>query len=53
MTDLEKLEEYVQKWKNHIQFLKIVKNSNINKETIELWEKKIEFNFKNLIRSSL
>ena len=53
MINVEQLEEYIQKYKNHLEFLRIIKNSNIDKETIQLWENKIEYNFKNLIKSSL
>ena len=46
MVDYEKLEEYLQKWINHLRFMEIVRKSNINKEVIDIWEKKINFNFK-------
>ena len=53
MINIEKLEDYIEKYKNHLKFLQVIKESNINNETITLWENKIEYTFKTLIKSSL
>ena len=48
MINYEKL-EYLQKWINHLRFMKIVKKSNINK-VINMWENKINVNFKERLK---
>ena len=53
MVDNEKLEEYLQKWINHLRFMDIVRKSNINKEVVDIWEKKINFNFKDKIEETI
>ena len=53
MIDNNKLEEYLQKWINHLRFMKIVKKSNINKEVINIWENKINVNFKEKIEETI
>ena len=53
MVDNEKLEEYLQKWINHLRFMDIVRKSNINKEVVDIWEKKINFNFKEKIEETI
>lgn len=53
MVDNEKLEEYLQKWINHLRFMEIVRKSNITKEVVDIWEKKIHFNFKEKIEETL
>lgn len=53
MVDYEKLEEYLQKWINHLRFMDIVKKSNINKEVVNIWENKINLNFKEKIEETL
>lgn len=53
MKDIENLQSIIQRWKNHIGFLKIIKKSNIEKEIIIDWEKKINLTFKNLLTSKL
>ena len=53
MVDYEKLEEYLQKWINHLRFMEIVKKSNINKEVVNIWENKINFNFKEKIEETI
>ena len=53
MVDYEKLEEYLQKWINHLRFMEIVRKSNINKDVVDVWEKKINFNFKSKIEETM
>jgi len=53
MVDYEKLEEYLQKWINHLRFMEIVRKSNINKEVVDVWEHKINFNFKAKIEETI
>ena len=53
MIDYEKLEEYLQKWINHIRFMDTVRKSNINKDILHIWEKKINFNFKEKIEETI
>ena len=53
MVDNEKLEEYLQKWINHLRFMEIVRKSNIKKEVVDIWEKKINFNFKEKIEETI
>ena len=53
MIDYKKLEEYLQKWINHLRFMEIVKKSNINKEVVDVWENKINFNFKEKIEETI
>ena len=53
MVDYEKLEEYLQKWINHIRFMDTVRKSNINKDILDIWEKKINFNFKEKIEETI
>lgn len=53
MVDNDKLEEYLQKWINHLRFMEIVKKSNINKELVDVWEHKINFNFKEKIEETI
>ena len=45
MCNNDKLEYYLQKWINHLRFMEIMRKSNINKDIIDIWEKKIHFNF--------
>ena len=51
MIDIETIQSIIQRWKNHIGFLDVIKKSNIDKEKIEDWEKIIHFKFKNLLKS--
>lgn len=53
MVDNGKLEEYLQKWINHLRFMEIIRKSNITKEFIDMWEKKIHFNFSEKIKETL
>ena len=53
MVNNEKLEEYLQKWINHLRFMDIVRKSNINKDVVDIWEKKINFNFKEKIEETI
>ena len=53
MIDIETIQSIIQRWKNHIGFLDVIKKSNIDKEKIEDWEKRIHFTFKNLLKSKL
>jgi hypothetical protein len=53
MINIETLQGIIQRWKNHIGFLDVIKKSNIDKEKIEDWEKRIHFTFKNLLKSKL
>ena len=51
--EINNLQMIIQRWKNHIGFLDVIKKSNIEKEKIIDWEKKINFTFKNMIMSKL
>jgi hypothetical protein len=50
---LEDLEEFVWRWKNHKKMLRIIYESNIDKEIIARWEAQIDECFREKIKSSL
>jgi hypothetical protein len=47
------LEEFVWRWKNHKKMLRIIYESNIDKEIISRWEAQIDECFREKIKSSL
>lgn len=51
--DFEILEEMIWRWKNHYKMLKIISQSNIAKDQVELWKNQIDSCFIEKIRSKL
>lgn len=50
---IDEIEELLKRWKNHINFLSIIKKSNIEKEVVDEWETRINSLFKFKIKSKL
>ena len=50
---LEDLEEFVWRWKNHKKMLDIIYKTNIDKETVRIWETQIDECFREKIKSRL
>ena len=50
---LEELEEFIWRWNNHKQILKIINNSNIESEIVKKWEYRIDQCFSEKIKSKL
>lgn len=50
---LEDLEEFVWRWKNHKKMLKVIYDSNIDKEIVKRWEAQIDECFREKIKSNL
>lgn len=55
MTDLklDKLEEYVWRWKNHYKMLETLKQAQIDDQQLKLWKNQIDECFRNKIKSKL
>ena len=55
MTDLkiEKLEEYVWRWKNHYKMLNTLEKTNLDKEQLKIWKNQIDECFREKIKSKL
>ncbi len=51
--NVDKLEEYIWRWKNHYKMLETIGKSNIDKEQLTLWKNQIDECFRNKIKSKL
>ena len=50
---VDEVMDIIQRWKNHLRFLAIIRTSNIEKEVVDDWEERINVTFKQKIRSKL
>ena len=50
---IEEVYDILQKWKNHIGFIKKIRSSNIEKDVVDEWEERINILFRNKIKSKL
>lgn len=50
---LEEIEDYIIRWKKHNKIIKFLKESNVNKGEIEIWENQINLYFNKEIKSKL
>ena len=55
MSDLqiEKLDEYIWRWKNHYKMLDIISKTNIDKDQMNIWKNQIDDCFREKIKSKL
>ena len=53
MTDLVFLEEYTWRWKNHMQMLETIQQSNIDPDIVKRWTMQINMCFKEKLLSKL
>jgi len=53
MNKVEELKDIILRWERHQNFLKIIRQSNIDKEIIDDWENKINSTFKFKLKSNL
>lgn len=53
MSKVEELKEIILRWERHQNFLKIIRQSNIDKEIINDWENKINITFNLKLKSKL
>ena len=53
MTDLVYLEEYTWRWKNHMQMLETIRQSNIDPDIVKRWTMQINMCFKEKLLSKL
>ena len=53
MSKVEELKEIILRWERHQNFLKIIRQSNIDKEVIDDWENKINITFNLKLKSKL
>ena len=55
MTNLkiEKLEEYVWRWKNHYKMMSIIEKTNIDKDQLTIWKNQIDECFREKIKAKL
>ena len=51
MSKVEELKEIILRWERHQNFLKIIRQSNIDKEVIDDWENKINIICKEIYRA--
>lgn len=50
---LDKLEEYVWRWKNHYKMLAEIEKTNIDKDQLKLWRNQIDECFRSKIKAKL
>ena len=53
MSELDTLEDYLVRWRKHVSIIRKLKQSNVNKNDIDLWEKQIDMMFAEKIKSKL
>lgn len=53
MKNFEEIKELLARWERHKNFLKIIKDSNINRDIYIEWEEQIDNTFRNKIKSKL
>ena len=51
--NIEKLDEYIWRWKNHYKMLDIIDKSNIDKDQIKIWKNQIDNCFRDKIKSKI
>ena len=49
--NIDKLEEYVWRWKNHYKMLETIEKTNIDKAQLKIWKNQIDECFRNKIKS--
>ena len=50
---LEEIEDYILRWKKHNKIIQFLKESNVNKGELEIWENQINLYFNQKIKSHL
>ena len=50
---LEKLEEYIWRWKNHYKMLFVLENTDLDKDQLKIWKNQIDQCFREKIKAKL
>ena len=53
LMTLDEIEDFILRWKKHTKIIALLKDSNVNKGEIEIWENQINMFFNDKIKSKL